>query len=375
MGMGSGTSGPLATGCEQCEEGRKMVLFVSGICPFRCFYCPVSERRNQKDATYANERLVRSDSDVLDEARAMDASGTGITGGDPLHCADRVEHYIRLLKTSLGNEHHIHIYTREPNPGKLKALADAGLDELRMHIPHYLWGDLDGRGSSFRKVLEAAPSWGLDRGVEIPLIPDKEADLRKLLKSLSSIGVDFVNLNEFEVSETNEKNLRDRGYFANPGGGWGVVGSKIVAKRLLKEDWGVPVHFCSSGFKDSVQLRQRMIRRGMRTAKVFHVLTDDGTVLKGIVEVQHGAMRMDQAADYVLAKLSIGKDSCYVDLERRRIEVPPALLRRRASRLNLPAFEVEEYPTSEALEVERSPLNRQAREALSAGVSMSTGGV
>jgi hypothetical protein len=352
-----------------------MVLFVSGVCPFRCFYCPVSERRNQKDDTYANERKVRSDLDVLDEARAMDAAGTGITGGDPLHSFDRVEHYVRLLKENFGKEHHIHIYTREPNPTKIQRLAAAGLDELRMHIPHYLWGDLEGPGRSFRKVLEDAPAWGLKRGVEIPLIPDKEKELRRLLKALSSIGVDFVNLNEFEVSETNEVNLRERGYTTNPGGGWGVVGSRAVAHRLLKEEWGVPVHFCSSGFKDSVQLRQRLIRRGQKTAREFDVLTGDGTLLKGIIEVPGDGPSMAEALRYVTQKLQIAEDECYVDEERRRIEVAPALLRRCAAGLRWPAFEVEEYPTAEWLEVERSPLNPPARDALSAALPIRTAGV
>ncbi len=49
--MASSHRGALSTACVQCAEGRKMVLFVTGLCRFRCFYCPVSPTRNQKDVT------------------------------------------------------------------------------------------------------------------------------------------------------------------------------------------------------------------------------------------------------------------------------------------------------------------------------------
>ena len=88
--MASSYRGELSPACAQCAEGRKMVLFVTGLCRFRCFYCPVSPSRNQLDVVYANERRVTCDADLLDEARAIGASGTGITGGDPLGVVDRV---------------------------------------------------------------------------------------------------------------------------------------------------------------------------------------------------------------------------------------------------------------------------------------------
>jgi len=338
-----------------------MVLFVSGLCRFRCFYCPVSPTRNQLDVVYANERRVRTDADVLDEARSIGAAGTGITGGDPLGVVDRVEHYVRLLKHEFGAEHNIHLYTHEPNPEKLERLARAGLDEFRLHIPHYLWGPLASDGGAYRAVLEAAPDWGIRRGVEIPVLPEKEAELRRLLRALEGIGVDFVNLNELEFSETNEVKMRERGYRVDPRNGWGVRGSRAVAERVVRElSLSVPVHYCSSRFKDGVQLRQRLLRRAERTAPAFAPRTEDGTVVLGVVEAV-GEIDLDRWSVRVARRLGAGPSDYRFDAERRRVEVSPFALRRAARRLPWPAFEVEVYPTADALEVERTPLNGAAR--------------
>ncbi|MCI4358719.1 MAG: radical SAM protein [Thermoplasmata archaeon] len=365
--MASAHRGPMSPACTQCAEGKKMVLFVTGLCRFRCFYCPVSERRNQVDVAYANERPIRSDSDVLDEARAMGAEGTGITGGDPLGVIDRTVHYVELLKREFGPSHHIHLYTHEPNAEKLQRLAHAGLDEFRLHIPHYLWGPLASRGGAYRTVLEQAPEWGIRRGVEIPVLPEKSAELRGLLRTLGEIGVDFVNLNELEFSETNERKLYDRRYDLDPRGGWGVRGSREVAEKLVRESRGtVPVHYCSSRFKDGVQLKQRLLRRLERTAPPFAVSTGEGTLLLGVVEPQVGS-DLEETGRLVARLAGIGESDYRVDAARRRVELAPRVLRRVARRLAAPAFVVEEYPTADALEVERTPLNASARPVVPAG--------
>ncbi|MGQ9788780.1 MAG: radical SAM protein, partial [Candidatus Hadarchaeaceae archaeon] len=102
--------GKMPLGCRLCVKGAKMVLFVTGLCRRHCFYCPLSDKRAGKDLIYANERPVKTVKDILDEARSMDALGTGITGGDPSLRFKRVLAYLRLLKAKLGRSHHIHMY-------------------------------------------------------------------------------------------------------------------------------------------------------------------------------------------------------------------------------------------------------------------------
>ena len=90
--------GPLPKGCQMCVRGEKLVLFVTGICPRKCSFCPVSDEKYQHDVIFANERSVTATEDLLKEAEAMKAKGAGITGGDPLAKLERTLEYIKLLK-------------------------------------------------------------------------------------------------------------------------------------------------------------------------------------------------------------------------------------------------------------------------------------
>ena len=125
--------GLLPKGCKMCVKGRKLVLFITGLCNRKCFYCPISDEKKDKDVVYANEwktdycggELAKEDINViLEEARLCGAEGAGITGGDPLLVLDRTVTAIKALKKEFGRKFHIHLYTslRNIDREKLKKL-------------------------------------------------------------------------------------------------------------------------------------------------------------------------------------------------------------------------------------------------------------
>jgi pyruvate formate-lyase activating enzyme-like uncharacterized protein len=257
-------------GCELCQLGAKMVLFVTGLCCRSCYYCPLSEQRKGKDVTYANERLIRKDAEVLEEAWSMDALGTGITGGEPLLKLERVRGYIKLLKSEFGTAHHIHLYSSlAPSRPVLNMLAKAGLDELRLHPPIEEWDDF--LTSRYYKALEYARELGLHAGVEIPAIKPVPAII-EALKALDG----FLNLNELEFSETNYDAMIARGFFSLKSG-YAAVGSREIALEIASDE--LPIYFCSSSSKDRVQLRERFKRKARRVARPFDEVTEDGTLV------------------------------------------------------------------------------------------------
>lgn len=303
-----------------------------------------------RDLVFADEKRVLKDEDVLEEARAIRATGAGITGGDPLDAVDRTCRYIRLLKAEFGPRFHTHLYTMSTDPAKIRALAEAGLDEIRFHVPPGLWSRA--AASLFVPASRLARSLGLTVGLEVPLIPEREADLVRLIEWAESEGLAFVNLNEMEFSEANFPRMRVHGYELKHDLSYGVKGADPVALRLLGRRWRTTVHYCTSGYKDGWQLRSRIKRRAEQVARPWDVITEDGTLLKGILE---GA-DLERLLEDLASRHGVPRDLMALDGARKRIEVAPWILEAIAPDLGRPAFLIEEYPTADGLEVERTRL-------------------
>jgi pyruvate formate-lyase activating enzyme-like uncharacterized protein len=250
-----------------------MVLFMTGRCHRTCWYCPLSRERKGRDVVFANERRVSSLSEAIEVAESMSALGTGITGGEPLLELDRVVEYARALKEHFGPDHQIHLYTGlapdEPALRRLQGLVD----EIRLHPPHESWPRI--LETDFARSAVLARRMGFLIGMEVPALPGIE-DLAAALPLL-----DFLNINELEWGETCAAAMRERGLEPEDGVHNAVLGARQWAEKLSLHP---KVHFCSSAFKDSVQLRERLKRIAANTARPFEEVTDDGTVVYGVLE-------------------------------------------------------------------------------------------
>ncbi len=365
----SWSAGRLAKGCRLCVEGRKLVLFVTGLCGQRCFYCPVSEHKFGKDVVYANEwQILAPDNPVelIKEAELTGAKGAGITGGDPLVNVDRCVAYIRLLKERFGKQFHIHLYTplKLVTQERLQKLYEAGLDEIRFHP------NLD--DDSLWERLNLAKQFDWDIGVEIPVIPGYEQKTRKLIDFIAG-KVDFLNLNELELSDTTAGHyqLHVKGFKPKDELSYGVLGSEELGMVLL--DYaarkGLAVHLCTAKLKDAVQLRNRIRLRAKRVALRTDVVTREGTLIRGCAYLPKLApgtgyheklLKVDKKV--ALEKLSSVRERAarlgvktVLDDKKLRLLMSAKTIRKESKRLKLlglvPAV-VEEYPTADALEVE-----------------------
>lgn len=262
----------LPIGCELCIEGDKTVIFVTGACHDNCFYCPISLERRSMEAFYVDEERITSIDDLLSYIEIVGGRGASITGGDPLVVLDKTLEIIKALKNSFGERFHIHLYTsgRYADLGALKALERAGLDEIRFHpINEKYWSriELAKRYTSMRV------------GAEIPAIPGQEDYLMRLIMFLESIGADFINLNELEVSETNKEALLFRGFRINPDGVT-ISGSRELALKILS--WGrekglkIKIHYCPARLKDAIQTIKRLRRISERVKAPHQRISVDG---------------------------------------------------------------------------------------------------
>ncbi len=350
---------PLSPACRMCAQGSKMVLLITGLCPSNCFYCPLSLEKINKDRIFADEWELEDEKDtekLILESKLINAKGAGITGGDPLIVWIRTKRYIEFLKENFGSDFHIHLYTSGlKNYDKIDSLCNVGLDEIRFHPRFSEWKNMD--KSVIKKSIDLSLDTNLDVAIEIPVIPNMEKEIIKLIKWADKKDIKWVNLNELEFSETNAEILNHKKYDVKTDISSAVKNSEKTAYDILnvlqKEDLDIGIHYCSSSFKDGIQLRNRIKRRAKNISKKYETITEDGTLLKGII-----VLKGDSKTNELLNKLKdkYKKEMLQLNKTKNRIETSVEIIEDISKNKNLECYIIEEYPTADRLEVERMPL-------------------
>jgi len=354
----------IAEGCKFCVKGEKIVLFISGKCKRNCWYCSLSKKRKNKDKTWCNERLIKKDKDLIEEVKESNAKGAGITGGDPLICFNRTLKFARMLKNKFGENFHTHIYlpTRNVSLDKLAKLSRY-IDEVRFH-PEFLINrkikdtskskDFEGdqkferteKISDVEKIRLAGFFWSKKNiGIELPLIPDKKKEILDfILKSQSYIG--FVNLNEFELSESNFNLVT--GKYKLKEGGYVISKSKEaglwILRQLEKRKIRLKVHLCTADLKNQFQFRSRLLRHKILP---YGRRTGEGTVVYLTVKGKN-----KKELNKLIKKLK-GK-KFYIDKVKNRIILSVYLAKQLIGKKKI--YRVEEFPTHDRIEIEKEEL-------------------
>jgi hypothetical protein len=339
--------GKLPEGCKLCVRGAKLVLFVTGLCDQNCWYCTISRKRWQKDVVLANEVEVKNNEDILKEAKLTDALGAGITGGEPTLVLKRTVNYIKLLKQNFGKKFHLHLYTHGGllDRSKLKFLYDAGLDEIRFHC------FFDGRW----KIIEKALNFDWDVGIEVPVIPEYEEKIREIIVNANSLGVKFINLDEFEFSERNEQALLTRGYEFRENAPTAVKGSEEIAKKLLKfakkNVKKLSVHYCSAATKNVYQLKNRWKRRASNIKEPYELVNEDGLLVKGIIE----AKQPHKLLQRLRQEFDIPKNM--IKVKTKVVETSVNIIKTISKKTSLKCYIVKQLPIENGWYVEKIPLS------------------
>ncbi|WP_321506513.1 radical SAM protein [uncultured Methanoregula sp.] len=327
----------LSRGCILCHQGAKLVLFVTGRCHRTCWYCPLSSERKGTDTVYANDRPVDIPAQIIEEAENMSALGTGVTGGEPLLCLDTVTRYCRLLKDHFGPEHQIHLYTAKAPTDEELAAMQGLVDEIRLHPPHECWDKI--LETEYIVSAQHAKAMGFDIGIEVPALPG----LEHLVPALPYL--DFLNINELEWGDTNAYAMRERGYELADTLHNAIEGARGWADELCRHE---KVHWCSSAFKDSVQLRERLKRIAGNTARPFDEITDDGTIVYGVLEPEDTD---GSTAAFLREELEPGSFEIFSD----HIELPWWILTEYPDDMKGNKYVIERYPNGGMI-VEMTPV-------------------
>ncbi|NMC60163.1 MAG: radical SAM protein [Candidatus Methanofastidiosa archaeon] len=336
-------TGKLPKGCKLCIKGRKSVLFVTGMCHVNCYYCPVSTEKKNIDASYINERKIEKKKDILEEIKACDSKGISLTGGDPLLKIDRCFEYSKLIKDE-SNKSHIHLYsgTTDKNAKKIEKL-EGYVDEIRFHVKN------EKEVQTLANVLKL----NFEFGIEIPAIPNDFERIKSIIESAVLADFSFVNINEFEYSDSNWDNLCEKGFEFDSDSNK-VKGSKDLSMKIIEtfEDSDISIHFCPSVLKDAIQLRRRWERRAKKTKKYYEEI-EDCLIVKGEL-----SGNIQEIIAYLTNTVSISKKM--YEIEGSRIythwAIAEEISKDREFSKNIKIGIVKEYPIHKRLVAEYIPL-------------------
>jgi uncharacterized protein len=324
----------IAKGCKYCVKGKKLVLFVTGVCTRNCWYCSLSKKRKNRNLIFANERECKNFDDILEEARESKATSAGITGGDPLIFFDKTIEFATKLKKTFGKKFHIHIYlpTKLVTKEKLEKLSKC-VDEVRFH-PEFLINS-NKIEEDFEKIKLASLFWKKENiGIELPMIPEKKKEILEFILKMEKF-VSFVNLNEFELSETNfeiiTKNysLKEGGYVIQES----LEAGKWILDELSKRKSKLKVHICTADLKNCSQFANRLKRHIILP---YGKKTKDGTVI------------------YLIVNKKLNLKNTFYDEKKKRTILSEKIAKKLIGKEKI--IRVEEYPTYDRIEVESEGL-------------------
>ena len=360
--------GELSKGCKLCVKGRKTVLFATGLCSKKtmCYYCPIADTRSGKDVAYANETKIDSAIGLIEEIRICSSEGIGITGGDPLMKINKTIEFINSVKKEFGKGFHVHLYCPMElvSDERLKKLNDAGLDEIRFHL------DIENKDMWHKLELAKFFRWKI--GVEIPVIPGNEKKYAELIEFVKG-KVDFLNMNELEMSDSEVCKISERGFEAKSEFSYAVNGSEDSALSLLKNCNGINVHYCTVKLKDDVQIVNRLrnrlknIRRQFDEVEDYHLIRGAvytrelkpgfgyRKVLENIQNKADVLNNLEIKKNELAKKLSIKKELFFVDKIKPRILTSQNIVKKFKDHIKsmglIPAI-VEELPSGDEFEID-----------------------
>ena len=168
-----------------------------------------------------------------------------------------IEKYYGVIAKFHAAGVHQHLYTNGTlaTEENLRALGEAGLDELRFNL---------GASGCADRVVEniaLAKRFIPYVGVETPMTPEfYEAFQHKKARILAT-GLDFMNCAELHLNPNNIDNYAGENLYMCRQGYISPIWSREITLRLMaqaeKEDWGIVVHDCSNRTKFARDLNLR----------------------------------------------------------------------------------------------------------------------
>ena len=157
-----------------------------------------------------------------------------------------IEKYYSIIKKFKAAGIHQHLYTNGTlaTEETLKALGEAGLDEIRFNL---------GASNCADKVIEnigLAKKYIKNVGIETPMTPEFYAAFFKKKQAIFATHLDFINCAELHLNENNINNYYGENMYICRQGYVSPICSRELTLKFMKiadeENWDLAVHDCSN---------------------------------------------------------------------------------------------------------------------------------
>ena len=157
-----------------------------------------------------------------------------------------IEKYYPVIRKFSDAGIHQHLYTNGTlaTEEKLKALAEAGLDEIRFNL---------GAANCSDRVIEnigIAKKYIENVGIETPMTPEFFEAFFKKKQAILGTKLDFINCAELHLNENNIGNYYGENMYISRHGYISPIWSRELTLKFMKiadeENWDLAVHDCSN---------------------------------------------------------------------------------------------------------------------------------
>jgi pyruvate formate-lyase activating enzyme-like uncharacterized protein len=247
-----GNESKFPKGCSSCLLGTGLsAIRKTNTCNLECKFCynygelddisPVGEGMWEIGGT----KFYEKDIDLL---LAIQQKPTGISYVF-LEPFMEIEKYYPVIKKFSDAKIHQHLYTNGTlaTEENLKALGEAGLDEIRFNL---------GASDCSDKVIEnmgIAKKFIRNVGIETPMTPEFFQAFFEKKRTILETRLDFINCAELHLNANNIDNYDGENMYISRHGYISPIWSRELTLRFMKianeENWDLVVHDCSNHTK------------------------------------------------------------------------------------------------------------------------------
>jgi len=267
----------ISRGCELCQQGRWLCIFLTYKCNADCHFCPAPDRHDFIHSAFGSQK-----EEIFEFLKENDFEGISFSGGDPFLVFDRLLDWLVYFKKHFP-DYYFWVYTNglAVDRKKMELVAAEGMDEIRFNIAAtgyvlpQIWEEIKTARELFPFVT-----------VEIPSIKQDFKLLVEALNYLDNIKVDYLNLHDYILEEADNNSAEETGDFCLNRviqvrySISSLQNTKEIVALSARRNYRFHVHHCSMQLKERQMLQRRLKMGQIFNNSEYDILLKDGIVCR-----------------------------------------------------------------------------------------------